>query len=217
MLRKRVATGRTEDRAARVEEFSEDNLPPAGQNEEVYLDYLTSLQGTFERWGRSKGWISWLQGQALNRLTESIRRKVCERGAYGRVLEEIGMRTTTAWYCRQIAAQCTATEARSLGYLEMLRRIGVTKESVRKPPRKRPRTRFIQLIEAFCKYLGSMALRRECAQMNHGDCRLAIDHLAAITQAAEAAIVELEMRRRGFRLHVAEDVDGDKGTASEAV
>jgi hypothetical protein len=114
------------------ERFRESDLPAEGQGEEVYLHYLKSLQEASTFWDRGKGWISWLEGRALNRLTESIKRKACDRGAYGRVLRQLGMKPTTAWYCRRIAAKFTADEVRTLGFSEMLYGIGARKKAATK-------------------------------------------------------------------------------------
>jgi hypothetical protein len=170
-------------------QYNFDDLPADGKGEEVYLRYLISLRGTAECWDRGKGWISWLQGQALNRLVNSIRSRTCKYGAYGRVRKRIGMTQTTAWYCRQIAARCTADEARTLGYVAMLRLLGV-----RKPVERTTPNGLLQQVETLRGRLDRTWLPDGQEQVSAEDCQLAA-RLTSLSRTMQRAMTRFERRR----------------------
>jgi len=94
-------------------------LPKAGQETEVYIKFLQSLQATVGFFDRSKGHISWIQGQALLRA-----RKVCKKpGDWSAFLKAIHMEPTTAKHLRRIGHEFSEAQTMELGYTEMLRRI----------------------------------------------------------------------------------------------
>jgi hypothetical protein len=186
-----------------TERFPADDLRSWGHSEEVYLRYLESLREVSGRWDRGKGWISWLQGRALNRLRESIQHKVCDRGAYGRVLRQLGMKQTTAWYCRRIAGTFTADAASTLGFSEMLYRIGARKKPAMKA--KAARRGFLRKCESFHKYIEGIELSRECAHFAPAHRASAVGHLKAIARAAGIAAVELEEADERAKLRIVKE------------
>lgn len=95
-----------------------DDLPAENQSWMVYRDWLKSIQTDSNFFERGKGWISYLQGEVLNRCVAS---KKLKRGDYTKLLKSIGMKKGTAYNCRRIAARFGPREARKKGFSEMLR------------------------------------------------------------------------------------------------
>lgn len=96
----------------------EDGLPKENQTWTAYRDYLQGIRKDANFFERGKGWISWLQGEVLNRCVTS---KKLKRGEYSQLLKAIGMQKGTAYNCRRIAANFSPGVARVKGFSEMLR------------------------------------------------------------------------------------------------
>jgi hypothetical protein len=127
------------------------------------------------------------------------------------------MTETTAWYCRQIAARCTADEAQTLGYVAMLHRIGALKAKPRESASPKARRGLLQQIEALRKRFAGLDLRAEDEQIAPQDWASAIENLLAITQAAQTAITAIELRRRHLRLHVLPEADARERARKDVV
>lgn len=97
---------------------TEDSLPKENQTWTAYRDYLQGIRKDANFFERGKGWISWLQGEVLNRCVTS---KKLKRGEYSQLLKSIGMQKGTAYNCRRIAANFPPEVARVKGFSEMLR------------------------------------------------------------------------------------------------
>lgn len=104
-------------------------IPKANLKHKVYVEALQNLhrQIGFEPrnqsdfFDRSKGWISFQQGQVLNLLKDS---KLCKHGMYTPLVKQIPMSVETAYNCRRIAKAFDAKHARIFGYTQMLRGLG---------------------------------------------------------------------------------------------
>ena len=115
-------TKTTTNNVGNVLSLSATDCPPEGATAKQYEKYLDSLRSPAGLWDRGLGWISWLQGQALERLVKSDR---CKRGTYTSALEKIGMKRGTAYNCRRIYNQFRESVARKRGYTDMLRDLGL--------------------------------------------------------------------------------------------
>ncbi len=89
-------------------------LPDEGQDPKVYADALRSLEILAMDFGRSKGLISWIQGQILLRAREA-----CLRGGWKAFLASVHLKPGTAGHLLRIGKDISA-ENKNLEYNEML-------------------------------------------------------------------------------------------------
>jgi hypothetical protein len=108
------------------------------------------------------------------------------------VLARVGIKRSTAWFCRQIASGCDAQTARTTGFTELLYQVGALKKTER-PARPRRRRSFIQEIGAFRKTLAAIALREHERDP-------ALEHLTLLSQEIVSAISRLRRSGPGVRL-----------------
>jgi hypothetical protein len=113
--------------------------PPEGSTRTQYEKYLLSLRAPAGKFERGLGWLSFLQGMALERFMSSPK---CKRGDYKRILEKVGLKPGTAYNVRRIyrAFKDKQDEARQKGYTEMLQELGLANkkdptDKEEKPPK----------------------------------------------------------------------------------